>query len=238
MLNDYSKCKKCNHTNPVYKHICEKCRSYLRERVVNIDLWKTIQLIIEDPNKAFTQIIFSEHKNFTLFLTLFIAIKNLVIARFLSVPTLGLDGVTTPLIVSFIFSILLSLLITSGISWLQLLFYKGRKLIFRFKDIYAVNTYALIPFLFGLFFIFPVELIVLGGDIFSNNPYSYQIKPALSYILMTIEVIMIIWSFILMYKSILILGIKRTQSALLIILLFILWFSSLYLASKVLFTII
>jgi hypothetical protein len=237
MLNEYSKCKNCNHINPVYTHICENCRSYLRERVVNIDLWKTIQFIIEDPIKAFTQIIFSEHKNFIFFITFFIAIKNLIFARFLSVPELGLNGVTSSFFVSLILSILISIIVFSINSLLLKSIYKKKNFRLRFKDIYALSTYTFIPFLFSLFFIFPVELIVLGGDIFSNNPYSFLIKPTISYILIAIEFIMILWSFILTYKSIMILGTKQSNSIFLTIILFIIWISSLYISSKIIFTI-
>lgn len=238
MLYEYSKCKKCNHFNPAYTHICENCRSYLRERVVNIDLWKTILFIIEEPNKAFTQIIYSEHKNFIFFITFFISIKNLIFARFLSVPELGLNGVTSSFFISLILSILISLIVISANSFLLKLVFQKNNYLLRFKDIYALNTYSFTPFLFSLFLIFPVELIVLGGDIFSNNPYSFQIKPTISYLLIALESIMILWSYILTYKSILILGNRMINSFLLTIILFIIWIFSLYISSKVIFTIL
>lgn len=237
MLFEHTKCKKCNHINPAYKNICTQCKSYLRERVVNIDLWNTIRLIIEDPVKAFKQIIFAEHKNFILFLTFFISIKNLIIARYFSVPALGLNGVTT----SFFLSILLMTLISISLLFLftNLLstFYRFRKIELRIKDVFAISVYSFIPYFFGLIFVFPVELIVLGGDIFSNNPYSFQIKPLITYILLGVEIITILWSFYLIQKGIFQILMNRFFSLLFSFAFFIIWFTALYFSSKFIFTV-
>ena len=237
MLFEHTKCKKCNHVNPPYKNICTECKSYLRERVVNIDLWNTIQLIIEDPVKAFKQIIFAEHKNFILFLTFFISIKNLIIARYFSVPALGVNGVIAPFVLSLILGISLSVFLLSLFTFLLKSFYNFKKINLRFKDIYAINVYSFIPYLFGLIFIFPVELIVLGGDIFSNNPYSFQIKPLITYILLGVELITILWSFYLIQKGIFQILVNRISSLLFSFAFFIIWFTALYYSSKFIFTV-
>ena len=237
MIFEYTKCKKCNHVNPAYKSICEECKSYLRERVVNINLWNTIQMIIEEPSAAFKQIIFAEHKNFMIVLILLIGTKNLIISRFLSVPQLGSDGVHSSISVSLILSIVFSIIPFLILTVTQILVYKKKKVHLRFTDIYATNVYAFIPYIFGLMFIFPIELTVLGGNIFSNNPYSFQIKPTISYILIGIELIVLIWSLILINKSVYIIIYNRIISILLTIFIFILWFLTLYISSKIIFTI-
>ena len=237
MLFEHTICKKCNHVNPAYKNICANCKSYLRERVVNIDLWNTIQLIIEDPLKAFKQIIFAEHKNFILFLTFFVSIKNLIIARYFSVPTLGVNGVTTSFIISFILMILISFILISSFTLPLKNTYSFKQINLRFKDIYAINVYSFIPYLFGLIFIFPVELIVLGGDIYSNNPYSFQIKPTITYILLGFEFLTILWSFHLIEKGIYQILLNRFLSTLISSTFFTIWLTALYLSSKIIFTI-
>lgn len=237
MLFDYAVCKKCNHKNPAYKYICTECKSYLRERIVNLDLWNTILLIIEDPTKSFKQIIFAEHKNFILFISLIISIKNLLITRYFSVPSLGQNGVTTSLLLSIILMILISIFLLTLFSFLLKSYYNFNKIKLRFKDVYAVSVYAFIPYLFGLIFIFPVELIVLGGDIFSNNPYSFQIKPTISYILIGLELLTIIWSFYLILKSIITITMQKTLAILITIVFFIIWHAALYFSSNMIFTI-
>src|SRR5690606_23987280 len=68
-------CKNCNSENPFYELICRNCRSFLREKIYNIDLWKTISQLIESPSTAFRNIILSEHKNYLLLLLVLIAGK-------------------------------------------------------------------------------------------------------------------------------------------------------------------
>jgi hypothetical protein len=235
MLFEYTKCKKCNHINPPYKHICEGCKSFLRERVVNLDLWDTILKIIEEPSIAFKQIIFAEHKNFIILLSFLLGFKNLITSRFLSVPQLGLNGATTSFIISLILSVMISIVPVLILSAAQINIYKKKGIRLRIKDIYSVNVYAFIPYIFGLFFIFPIELTVLGGDVFSNNPYSFQIKPAISYLLIGIEAIVLVWSFILVYKNIFITIPSRSFSIALTSLFFILWAFTVYLASQIIF---
>ena len=237
MLFEHTKCKKCNHINPAYKNICSECKSYLRERVVNIDLWNTIQQIIETPAQAFKQIIFAEHKNFIIFITFFIAVKNLVIIRYLSVPDLGLNGVTSPFVLSLTLTAVLTFLLIGTLTFFQIKFFDRRNVNLRFKDIYAINVYSFIPYIFGLVFIFPVELIVLGGDIFSNNPYSFEIKPLITYILIAFELITILWSFFLIFKSLLTITSIKSISLLISLAYFCIWFASLYLSSKLFFTV-
>lgn len=237
MLFEHTKCKKCNHINPAYKNICSECKSYLRERVVNIDLWNTIQQIIETPAQAFKQIIFAEHKNFIIFITFFIAVKNLVIIRYLSVPDLGLNGVTSPFVLSLTLTAVLTFLLLGTYTFFQIKIFDRRNVNLRFKDIYAVNVYSFIPYIFGLVFIFPVELIVLGGDIFSNNPYSFEIKPLITYILIAFELITILWSFFLIFKSLLTITSIKSISLLISLAYFCIWFASLYLSSKLFFTV-
>jgi hypothetical protein len=119
----------------------------------------------------------------------------------------------------------------------QILVYKKKDINLRFKDIYSTNIYAFIPYIFGLILIFPIELTVLGGNIFSNNPYSFQIKPTISYILIGIEMIVLIWSFLIVNKSIYVIVSNHLISILLTFFLLLLWFLTVYLSSKIIFTI-
>jgi hypothetical protein len=78
---------------------------------------------------------------------------------------------------------------------------------------------------------------VLGGDIFSNNPYPFEIKPTITYLLIGFEVITIIFSLILFFKSVLIARIKTVIAIILTLLFLIIWFATLFVSSKIIFTI-
>ena len=229
-------CKKCSTSNPVYTSICVNCKSYLRERVVNIDLWKMIGLLIEDSQNAFRQLIYAENKNFIIFILLFLSLKNLIIARFLSVPLLGKEGVTTSFIISYLLMIFSTSLIIVGFSFLLMNVYKKLNIQLRFKDIFAINVYVFIPLIFSLIFILPVELAVLGGDIFSNNPTPFQIKSNVSYMLLGFEVIAFLWSFLLLVKSIIFISGKLFLSILLTGLFLIVVIALYFASSQIIFS--
>ena len=77
-------CKSCGAENPFYGIICTECKSYLRERIVNIDLFNVTSLLIHSPREAFTQIIRAEHKNFIFFLLLLASAKFLVNSMYIA----------------------------------------------------------------------------------------------------------------------------------------------------------
>ncbi len=77
-------CPNCSSENPYYKETCSSCNSFIRDKISNLDLWNIIGLLIENPVKAFRQIIYSQHKNFIFFILFFVSIKFLINARFIS----------------------------------------------------------------------------------------------------------------------------------------------------------
>lgn len=234
MLFDQTICGKCQHNNPPYLSICEKCKNHLRARVVNIDLWTTILNVIEEPVKAFKQIIFSEHKNFIYFLIFLISLKNLILARFFSVLFLGAENAFTKIYLNIVIEVLFTFLFYLSISKAQIYLYK-KYFKFRTKDILAVNVFLSLPIIFSLIFIFPVEMIVFGQDLFSNNPYAYQVKPTPFYILLATEIVLILWMYFLWLKSIYMILEQKTKSIILTVLIFCLWVTFIYVSSRAVF---
>ena len=64
----------------------------------------------------------------------------------------------------------------------------------RYKDVLSIVTYSLFPNVFALFSIFLVEIIIFGGYLFSINPPPTIIKPVLAYTLISLEILLFIWS--------------------------------------------
>lgn len=184
-------CKNCGTENPFYGFICTKCNSFLRERVVNIDFFNILGIMIESPSKAFKKIIFAEHKNFISLVSILICIKlfinSLIIAPYIKQEIFG------DLIINFFLEIVLFVIFIFIYSYVLKLF----TLLFgnrtRLRDNFAILIYSFIPMIYALIFLFPVELILYGGSLFSNNPSPFLIKPIPSYILTFMEAIIIIW---------------------------------------------
>ena len=174
-------CKNCNSENPLYGLICINCKSYLREKVYNIDFWKTVGLLIENPSKAFKTIIDG------VFLKILFEKGNTGISNYF------LDYVLSILLLVFI------LLLFSGL--LKIVTEKyGVKT--RFLDNFSILAYSYIPYTFGFVILFPVELILFGGYLFSYSPSPFQIKETLAYTLLGFEGILIIWNIFLTITAI------------------------------------
>jgi len=187
-------CPNCSSENPYYKFTCSNCNSFIRDRISNLDLWNITGLLIENPVKAFRQIIYSDHKNFIFFILFFISIKFLIDVRFISLLTIGKFTTITSLPVSFI-------LILLSLTFLLLLFAfiftrinSSSGFSTRVKDIFSIVTYSQLPHVFGLAVLFPIELIIFGDYIFSLNPSPFAIKELIAYTLLTVEVLLILWS--------------------------------------------
>jgi len=194
-------CSNCSSENPPYAYTCKNCNSFLRERVFNIDLWNVIGLLIESPKKAMEMIVFSEHKNFISFLLIFITVKLLVNTRFISLISLGTFNPSTSLYLSYlivlgifvVYLILFSICFTSINKLLQITT--------RIRDNFALLTYSLLPNVFGIIFLFIIELVVFGDYLFSINPSPFVIKGITAYIFAGAEILLIIWSVLLSFKA-------------------------------------
>jgi hypothetical protein len=200
-MNNRITCSNCSDENPPYAYTCKNCNSFLRERVFNIDLWNVIGLMIEAPKKAFELIIFSEHKNYITFLLIFIAIKLLINTRFISLISLGTFNPSTSLYLSYliVLGILLVYLILFSICFT--LINRSLQISTRLWDNFALLTYSLLPNVFGIIFLFIIELVVFGEYLFSINPTPFVIKGIIAYIFAGAELLLIIWSVLLSFKA-------------------------------------
>jgi hypothetical protein len=194
-------CPNCNSENPFYNSVCSGCKFYLRDRIYNIDLWTVISSLIENPTKAFRTIIFSEHKNFILFILFFVAIKYLINARFIAMISVGEFQSTTGLQYSYL--IVLGIIVTYFLlfSFVYKLFGNLNEINIRFKDTLALIIYSQIPVLFGLFILFPLELVIFGDYLFTLNPTPFVIKGNIAYFFLVLEIGLILWSIFLVFKA-------------------------------------
>jgi hypothetical protein len=229
-MKNYIICRNCNTENPHYQHICVNCKSYLRERVVNIDLWKTFGLITESPVKGFKSIIYSEHKNFISLILLLAAVKFLIDSVFWGVfrnafnPLDGfmlkyvfmLAGITAYV---YLFSVVLHFIDKiAGFSS-------------RIKDHFTVLTYSFLPYVFGLVSVFIIEVVVFGGYLFSKFPSPFDLKEFLAYTLLIFEFLLIAWGIFLTFMAAFAHSGKIFYSLLVSLLFNLLLFSGLYLFS-------
>ncbi len=200
-MKNITVCKNCGSENPFYALICSNCKAYLRTRVPNIDLWFTIGKLIESPAEAVKNIIYAEHKNFTLFLLILSAIKltinSFIIYNALKLKSIQNDNILSVCLFTSAFFIVTFIVIIFLIYLNNILFHIKN----RFKDNFSIYTYSFMPLIIALLILTPVEYALFGHYWFTFNPSPFIIKTVQSYMLIIIEVIFLLWSLILFIIS-------------------------------------
>jgi hypothetical protein len=192
-------CKNCKSENPFYTLICHSCKSYLRERIYNIDLWKTLAQLIENPSYAFRSIIFSEHKNFLMLIILLISGKLFIDGMFFSMVSLkDYSSFSNVFFNYIIIAVSISFLI-SVFAFALIKAIKKIGIVTRFADNFSIIAYSFIPHAFGFILLFPTELILFGSYLFSTDPSPFIIKETLAYVMLGFEMLVVIWSIFLTF---------------------------------------
>lgn len=195
-------CKNCSSENPFFALICYNCKSYLRERIYNIDLWKIIGLLIEAPSKAFRTIIFSEHKNFLILLFILVSgkifLNGIYLTIFFRKWNASFSNYFTGYIIILIFTVIMILIYTGALGEIT----KKLSVKTRFKDNFSILIYSFLPYVFGFLILFPLELILFGEYLFYYDPSPFLLKGAIAYILLGFELLIILWCFFLTSSAI------------------------------------
>ncbi|MEJ2614482.1 MAG: hypothetical protein P8Z35_05970 [Ignavibacteriaceae bacterium] len=190
-------CNNCQTENPFYKVICENCKSYIRDRVYNIDLGNIIARLIESPTSGFRTIIFSEHKNFLVVIILFSILKfeidSIFISLFLKKEIISLNNFA----VDYLGLVLILPAVFLLFSYLVTILNRKTGYETRLLDNFSIYFYSFLPHIFALIVLFPLELVMFGEYLFSTNPSPFAIKEFIAYTLLVLELLIVIWSFFL-----------------------------------------
>lgn len=190
-------CNNCSSENPQFSLVCSHCGAYLRERVVNIDLFRTLGQLIESPYRAFLSLTHAEHKNFVIYLTLIIALKLAVNGIILKEPLFSYSVLNVGFFNLWLIASAALILLLTLFAFIVRFFLKTASIHTRFRDGYTVLAYSQMPHIFSLIFVFPVEMVLFGAYLFTAEPSPFMIKPGPAWILSGIEVILFIWTVVL-----------------------------------------
>lgn len=190
-------CENCNSENDHFKLNCDSCGSLLRDKFPNVDLFSTIWQLIESPTNALKKIVYAEHKNYQLFILVFLVTKLAFTSFFLQsllikpVNYQQYFGLNLGLGISvlFIFFILVPFLVK--------LILKSYLVKTRYKDNLATLIYSQIPIVLFLIIILPIEFALFGKYWLFSNPSPFLIKESAAYVFSIMEFLAFVWSFVL-----------------------------------------
>lgn len=191
------KCKNCNTENNFYELNCIQCGSLIRGKVVNIDLWHILWLVIDSPKKAFENIIHAEHKNFIILLGILVSIKIYFDVQFSSNLIFSESPDTENLLLNVVVSIALFIILIILISLLIKFLNSRSNTKTRFIDNMAVYIYSFFPVIVGLVFLLPVEYALFGNHWLVFDPSPFIINSSTAWILAVLEIALHIWSIVL-----------------------------------------
>lgn len=200
-MKNFLTCSSCNSSNPLYAYTCSNCNAFLRARISNIDFWSVLAKLIESPVKAAEIIIQSDHKNF-ISLILFLSGIKFVMNLWILNNAFSIDENISNNFIGSIFTGFLFFVV--GLVIMALLFtvvMRHLKIKTRFKDNLALYTYSFLPFIATLLVLSPVQIALFGFYWFTFNPSPIIIKELASYVIIFIEGLFTIWSFVILVIS-------------------------------------
>ena len=190
-------CPVCRHSNDDFAIKCESCSSFVQDRVPNLDFFAMIWMMIESPSEAFKKIIIAEHKNFVLLLSLFLGIGTIFTLMWANKSGNSFDNLFPLLLYGIVLGIMISiplvcLLIGTFHISARILQGKG-----TLKETYGVIGWSLVPIMFSIMFVLPLEFGLLGLLMFSTNPSAYEVKPMVTIVLLGLDGLTVLWSMVL-----------------------------------------
>ena len=190
-------CKVCNTENDEYAIVCATCKSYIQNRIANLDFFQMVWKVIETPRQAFHDITLAEHKNYSLLLfSLFGVALSLtgfwyfkLGSRFDTLLDVLAVAVGVGIFVGFLCAGLFTVVFE-----ITMRVMKGKG---HFRGSFGVLAYATTPVSLSLVMILPIELLTFGMYLFTSNPDPYSMKPGLFIALVSFDALVGLWTFIL-----------------------------------------
>ncbi len=210
-------CPVCGTPNHHLNVVCSSCGGYVQGRVDNLDLFATIWRLIESPGRMFLSISLARYKNYS---TIVPAIAGIGIVFTLFWFIKAADYTSSPLnllvagtAVGPVVGVSLLLLLSLGVY----LFLRIAGVAVRFRNLYAVLAYSLVPFMLSVFFILPLVFFTFGRYFFSLNPPPWLVRPVSYYIFIGLGSVVLGWTAFLIFTGLrTLLDCKRKTAALIV----------------------
>ena len=190
-------CSVCKTQNDEYAITCGNCKSYIQNRIPNLDFFETVWKVIESPKKAFHDITLAEHKNYSLLLFALFGVALSFTGfwyfrlgtRFDSLLDLLGKAAGIGIIVGFASAVLFTLFFEMMIK-----LFGGKGTV---RNSLGLLAYATTPVALSLVMILPIELLTFGMFLFTSNPDPSTIKPGMYVTLIAFDALMALWAVML-----------------------------------------
>lgn len=192
-------CDVCNNPYFVLDYRCKICGNILRERVTVINLGEIIHSLLFEIEDGVKKILYAEKKNYVFVLLMLLSIKLTILTLFdVSFIDLNDELKSTQLIFKIFFCWFLFLFLFGVI--LKLMIFSIKRVSLNLKLIYSLIGYSNLFFSLTTLILFPLELMLFGAYLFSNNPSILEINYFKAVSLIVIEILIILYTIYLLFK--------------------------------------
>ena len=179
--------------------ICSHCGGYLQTRIQTLDLFDTLWMLIESPRRAFKRICLAEQKNYIHFLAAVVGVEIVALWLWRARGGLLFENNLQFLILALILSgPLVGVLVLYAGSFVYSTIARLMNARTRFREVKAVLAYALIPLMLAAVFLVPIELGLFGMSLFTGNPSPMVLKPGAYIVLIGMNGLAVLWTFVLL----------------------------------------
>lgn len=188
------RCPTCAFENDDFATTCVHCKSFLQNRVPNLNLFETAWGILEAPRSTFRKITLAEHKNYSLFL--FGGFGVALSFTLFWYERLGrhFESLLDLLPVAIGIGLGLGLVIAPLVALLLHGLAKSLGSPMKFRNSYGLVAYSMVPVMISLILVLPLELMTFGMYLFTSNPDPYVIKPVSYIMLVGFDTIAGVWA--------------------------------------------
>lgn len=192
-------CDVCNNPYFVLDYRCKICGNILREKVTVINLGEIIHSLLFEIEDGVKKILYAEKKNYVFVLLMLLSIKLTILTLFdVSFIDLNDELKSIQLIFKIFFCWFLFLFLFGVI--LKLMIFSIKRVNLNLKIIYSLIGYSNLFFSLTTLILFPLELMLFGAYLFSNNPSILEINYFKSVILIIIEILIMLYTIYLLFK--------------------------------------
>ncbi len=192
-------CNICGLKNSIFSSKCMNCGSLIREKYSNINLGDIIKNLLIDTELGIKQILFSEHKNYLLIFYFIMCLKLTYISLFkFSFLDLEIENNLMGFIFNlFIFWIVFIYFIAYLLKISIHIFFRSK---IKIKDSFSLIIYPGIYVYITILILIPIEFMIFGQYLFSDNPSILDINFTKAFILISIESIILLHAIFLLWN--------------------------------------
>jgi hypothetical protein len=185
---------------------CTSCGGFIQNKIENIDLFETVWKIIESPRQAFRTILLAKHKNYTIVLSGFAGIGFLFTLFWLFHIGEATNQLLYIIAAGIVFGPAVGIFISTVFSLILAIVLRSYRISFSFNNVFTIVSYSLIPIVFTVILVLPIELLTFGRFTFTASPTPFTLKPLSAVLLFALDIVCTLWSFALAIIGIKVLG--------------------------------